>query len=111
RRRGQPGFSRVGWDEAMDLVAGRIRDSAPDRLAFYLTSRGMPNEAYYAAQKAVRAMGTNSIDNAARVCHSPSTSALKQAVGVGATTCSYRDWIGSDLVVFIGSNVANNQPV
>ncbi len=109
RRRGQPGFSRVGWDEALDLVAARITD--PQRAAFYLTSRGMPNESYYAAAKAVRAIGTNSIDNAARVCHSPSTFALKEGLGVAATTCSYSDWIGSDLIVFIGSNVANNQPV
>jgi molybdopterin-dependent oxidoreductase alpha subunit len=71
----------------------------------------MPNESYYAAGKAVRAMGTNSIDNAARVCHAPSTFALKEGLGVAATTCSYTDWIGSDLIVFIGSNVANNQPV
>ena len=71
----------------------------------------MSNESYYAAQKAARAIGTNSIDNAARVCHSPSTFAIKEALGVGATTCSYSDWIGTDLVVFIGSNVANNQPV
>ena len=56
-------------------------------------------------------MGTNSIDNAARVCHSPSTVGLKEALGVAATTCSYSDWIGTDLVVFIGSNLANNQPV
>src|SRR5439155_1032216 len=55
--------------------------------------------------------GTNSIDNAARVCHSPSTFALKQGLGVAATTCSYADLIGSDLVVFVGANVANNQPV
>ena len=111
RRAGERGFSRVRWDEALDLVAERIRSSSPERLGFYLTSRGQPNENYYAAQKAVRAIGTNSIDNAARVCHSPSTFGLKQALGVAATTCSYRDWIGSDLVVFIGSNVAANQPV
>ena len=30
---------------------------------------------------------------------------------MGATTCSYADWLKSDLIVFIGSNVANNQPV
>jgi molybdopterin-dependent oxidoreductase alpha subunit len=111
RRRGEPGFTRIGWDEALDDIAGRIRRSSPARLGVYLTSRGQPNENYYAAQKAVRAMGGSSIDNAARVCHSPSTFGLKDALGVGATTCSYRDWIGSDLVVFIGSNVANNQPV
>lgn len=111
RRAGSPGFTRISWDHALDLVAARIRASAPNRLGFYLTSRGMPNENYYVAQKAVRAMGTNSIDNAARVCHSPSTFGLKQALGVHATTCSYTDWIGSDLIVFVGSNVANNQPV
>ncbi len=111
RRPGDRGFSRIGWDEALDVIAQRIRATSHDRLAFYLTSRGMTNENYYAVQKCVRAMGTNSIDNAARVCHSPSTFGLKQSLGVPATTCSYSDWIGSDLVVFIGSNVANNQPV
>jgi molybdopterin-dependent oxidoreductase alpha subunit len=111
RRAGEPGFRQIGWDEALDLAAARIRSSDPERLGFYLTSRGMTNESYYGAQKAVRAMGTNSIDNAARVCHSPSTFGLKEALGVAATTCSYADWIGTDLVVFIGSNVANNQPV
>jgi molybdopterin-dependent oxidoreductase alpha subunit len=111
RRNGDSGFTRVSWDEALDLTAGRIRDAGPDRCGFFLTSRGMSNESYYAAQKAVRAIGTNSIDNAARVCHSPSTFALKDALGVGATTCSYTDWIGTDVIVFIGSNVANNQPV
>lgn len=111
RRRGDLGFTRISWDDALDRIAGRIRATDPQRNAFYLTSRGMPNESYYAAAKAVRAMGTNSIDNAARVCHAPSTFALKEGLGVAATTCSYSDWIGSDLVVFIGSNPANNQPV
>ncbi|MDQ3759281.1 MAG: molybdopterin-dependent oxidoreductase, partial [Actinomycetota bacterium] len=111
RRSGEAGFDRIGWDEALDLAAGRIREAGPERIGFYLTSRGMPNESYYAAQKAARAIGTNSIDNAARVCHSPSTFGLKEALGVAASTCSYSDWIGTDLLVFIGSNVANNQPV
>jgi molybdopterin-dependent oxidoreductase alpha subunit len=111
RRTGEPGFTRISWDEAMAMVADRVAASDPDRLGFYLTSRGMTNESYYVVQKAVRAIGTNSVDNAARVCHSPSTFGIKEALGVAATTCSYKDWIGTDLVVFIGSNVANNQPV
>ncbi|MBV8417707.1 MAG: molybdopterin-dependent oxidoreductase, partial [Verrucomicrobia bacterium] len=111
RRRGEPGFRRVPWEEALGLIATRIKASRPERLYFYLTSRGVPNETYYAAQKAARALGTNNVDNAARICHSPSTFALKAALGVAATTCSYSDLIGTDLVVFFGSNVANNQPV
>ncbi|GAA3526756.1 FdhF/YdeP family oxidoreductase [Nonomuraea rosea] len=108
RRAGEPGFRRISWDEALGLAAGELRES---RFGAYLTSRGMPNENYYAAQKAVRALGTNNIDNAARICHSPSTVALKETIGAAATTCSYTDWIGSDLIVFIGSNPSNNQPV
>jgi molybdopterin-dependent oxidoreductase alpha subunit len=111
RRRGEPGFQRASWDEILKVIAGKIKTSRPERLYFYLTSRGVPNETYYAAQKAVRALGTNNIDNAARICHSPSTFALKAAVGAAATTCSYSDLVGTDLVVFFGSNVANNQPI
>ena len=111
RRKGEDSFTRASWDEVLDLIAGRVEEAGADRTAGYLTSRGMTNESYYGVQKAMRALGTNNVDNAARVCHSPSTFGLKKAVGVGATTCSYTDWIGSDLVVFIGSNVANNQPV
>ena len=36
---------------------------------------------------------------------------MKHALGVGASTCSYRDWYGTDLVVFFGANPANDQPV
>lgn len=111
RQRGEKGFCRVSWDEALEVIATRVRASTPDHLSFYITSRGTVNETYYATQKAVRAMGCNNIDNAARICHSPSTAGLKAALGAGATTCSYKDWIGTDLLVFIGSNVANNQPV
>ena len=30
---------------------------------------------------------------------------------MAASTCSYRDWYGTDLVIFFGSNPANDQPV
>src|SRR6058998_3125938 len=69
RRRGDAGFSRISWDEALDLAATRIRATAPERIGFYLTARGLTNETYYAAQKVARFLGTNNIDNAARVCH------------------------------------------
>ena len=111
RRRGEPGFRRVSWDEALDLVADRIRAAGPDRFGMYLTARGLTNETYYVAQKLTRFLGSNNIDNAARVCHAPSTLVLKQTVGAAATTISFADVIGTDLVVIIGSNVANAQPV
>jgi len=111
RRRGDAGFTRISWDGALGLAAARIHASAPERIGFYLTARGLTNETYYAAQKVARYLGTNNIDNAARVCHAPSTGALRAAIGVAATTCSYRDVIESDLVVLFGADVANAQPV
>src|SRR5207249_11293923 len=69
------------------------------------------NEVYYMAQKVARFFGTNNVDNAARLCHSPSTGAMKHALGVAATTCSYKDWYGTELIVFFGANPANDQPV
>lgn len=111
RRRGEPGFRRLSWEQALGRIAGRIRQAGPRRLAFYLTARALTNEVYYVAQKVARFLGTNSIDNAARLCHSPSTAAMKRGLGVAATTCSYRDWWKADLIVFFGSNPANDQPV
>jgi molybdopterin-dependent oxidoreductase alpha subunit len=111
RRAGEKGFRVASWDEACDTAAAAIRGTSPDRFAAYLTSRGLMNEHYYAAQKAVRAMGSSHVDNSARLCHAASTVAMKKMLGHGASTCSYADWIGSDLIVFFGSNTPNNQPV
>ncbi len=111
RKRGDAGFTPVSWDEALDTSARRLAATDPRQVSFFLTSRGMTNETYYAAAKAARAFGTNNVDNSARLCHAPSTVALKAALGWGASTCSYADWIGSDLVVFFGANTPNNQPV
>jgi molybdopterin-dependent oxidoreductase alpha subunit len=108
RRRGERGFTRISWDEALDAAAARM---GGDRTAIFLTSRGVTNETYYVCGKAARAMGVASVDSAARVCHAPSTVALKETIGAAATTCSFVDVLESDLVVLIGANPATNQPV
>ena len=111
RRRGDRGFQRISWDEALEAVADGLRRAGGERTALFLTSRGITNEVYYAAGKAARALGIASVDSAARVCHAPSTVGLKQTIGAAASTCSLLDVIESDLIVLWGSNPANNQPV
>jgi molybdopterin-dependent oxidoreductase alpha subunit len=111
RRRGEPGFTRVSWDEALEKIGARVRAVDPDRIAAFMTSRGITNEVYFAVQKVMRFLGSPHVDNAARLCHAPSTAAMKRVLGVAASTCSYKDWYGSDVVVFFGSNPANDQPV
>ncbi len=111
RRAGERGFTRVSFDDVWRDVGPRWRAAPPERVGMYLTSRGITNEVYYVAQKVMRLLGSNNVDNSARLCHSPSTAGLKSTVGVAATTCSYTDWFDADLIVFLGSNPANDQPV
>src|SRR5690625_3757552 len=111
REKGEDRFRGISWDDALDRIAGKIKQIHPKQLAFYLTSRGITNESYYVAGKVARFLGTNNIDNASRICHSPSKTALGRSIGVGASTCNYKDWIGTDVLLFWGSVAANNQPV
>jgi len=111
RRKGERGFLPASWDEVLDRIAAELRTADPARVAVYMTSRGITNESYYAAQKAARFLGVPHIDNSARLCHAASTSAMRATLGYGASTCSYSDWLNADLIVLFGSNTANNQPV
>jgi anaerobic selenocysteine-containing dehydrogenase len=50
RRRGERGFTRISWDEAVGIIAARMSETDPHRIAFYMTSRGLTNETYYVAE-------------------------------------------------------------
>ncbi|PRO67250.1 FdhF/YdeP family oxidoreductase [Alkalicoccus urumqiensis] len=111
RRPGERKFSRLSWDEAMDQIAGKMKELDPQQYAFYMTSRGITNESYYVGGKVARFLETNNVDNASRICHSPSKTAMKRSIGVGASTANYQDWIGTDVLLFWGSVASNSSPV
>jgi molybdopterin-dependent oxidoreductase alpha subunit len=111
RRKGERGFLRVSWEEALDLACKSIRKTPPHELAFFATSRGLTNEVYYIFQKLARVLGTNNVDLCSRLRDAASVSGLKTTLGYGAPTCSLADFIGTDLLVIFGSDLANNQPV
>ena len=111
RERGAPGFRRVSWDEAVGRVADRLKRAPPDRQGYLVTSRGLTNEAYYTIQKLARVMGGNNVDLCSRLCHAASVAGLKSTLGYGAPTCSLKDLIGTELLILMGTDLANNQPV
>lgn len=110
-RPGDPGFRRISWDEAIDIAAAGFKSTTPERMGFFGTSRGLGNEAYYVFQKLGRLLGSNNVDLAARLCHAPTVDALASTLGVSAPTCSLSDFIGTDLLLLFGTDLANNQPV
>ncbi|MBI5679201.1 MAG: molybdopterin-dependent oxidoreductase, partial [Planctomycetes bacterium] len=74
-------------------------------------SRGT-NEENYLSQKFARAvMGTNNMDNCARVCHAPSVTGLRAALGSGAATNSLADIEGAEVLIVSGSNTTEAHPV
>ena len=60
-------FVPVSWDEALDLVAARLKDHRPEETAVFSSAR-CTNEDNYVVQKLTRAViGTNSLDHCARL--------------------------------------------
>jgi molybdopterin-dependent oxidoreductase alpha subunit len=111
RRKGERGFSRISWEEALDVVCQSIHNIAPHEMGFFATSRALTNEVYYVFQKLARVLGTNNVDLCSRLCHAASVSGLKLTLGIGAPTCSLTDFIGTDLLVIFGSDLASHQPL
>ena len=65
RRNGE--FAEATWDEALDLVAGKLSRYQPDEVAV-ISSAKCTNEDNYVIQKFARAvLGTNNIDHCARL--------------------------------------------
>jgi len=61
----------AAWDEALDLIADKLskikNESGPDSIGFFSSSR-CSNEENYLTQKLARAViGTNNVDNCARL--------------------------------------------
>ncbi len=110
-RRGDKGFRRISWDEAITKAATWIRGTPPARQGYFVTSRGLTNETYYVTQKLARLAGTNNVDLCSRLCHAPTVTGLKETIGYAAPTVSLSDFIGTDLLVLFGTDLANNQPV
>ena len=111
RRKGERGFLRVTWQEALDVVCKALRDPPPHELGFLAGARALTNEAYYAFQKLARALGTNNVDLCSPANHGAGLSALKTTLGHGAPTCSLADFIGTDLLIIFGSDLTDRQPV
>jgi len=109
-------FQAVSWDEAIAFVAGKLgeikKKYGPDAIMVTGSSRGTGNEANYVAQKFARAaIGTNNVDNCARVCHAPSMVGMMATLGSGAMTNSVGELENTDCVLCFGYNGADSHPI
>ncbi len=110
-----PAFREATWDEALNLVAGRLKDIKETYGAGALAGFGSAkcsNEEAYLFQKLVRAgFGTNNVDHCTRLCHASSVAALLETIGSGAVTNVFGDVHNADVALVAGSNTTANHPV
>ncbi len=114
-RDGDGELRRASWEEAIALIVSeltRIRDAdGPDAIAGLASSRAT-NEDCYVMQRMMRAaIGTHNIDNCSRVCHSPTSWALRKSFGLSGATGSFDDIEAADAAILIGANPTEAHPV
>src|SRR5579862_1307485 len=108
-------FRPASWEEAINRIVDeltRIKAAhGPDAIAGLASSRAT-NEDCYAMARLMRAtIGTNNIDNCSRVCHSPTSYALRKSLGLSGATGSFSDIDASDAAIIIGANPTEGHPV
>lgn len=105
----------VSWEKALKWLAESLTavcaESGPDAVGAMTSSRST-NEANYLLQKLFRTqLGSNNVDNCARVCHSSTALALRTVTGTGAASASYRDIEAAQCIVVAGANPTEAHPV
>jgi formate dehydrogenase major subunit len=103
-------YQPISWEAAFDLMADTLRGlDSPDQAAFYTSGR-TSNEAAFAYQLFVRALGTNNLPDCSNMCHESSGAALGQTIGVGKGSVTLDDIHQADLIIVVGQNPGTNHP-
>ncbi|MEO8046297.1 MAG: formate dehydrogenase subunit alpha [Nitrospirota bacterium] len=108
-------WEEISWESALDRVAQeftRIKEAhGPDALATISSSRGTNEENYLFAKFMRCVIGTNHIDNCARVCHSATVTGMMDTLGASAATNSIQDLDLTQLIMVVGANPTESHPV
>ena len=101
-------FVEVPWEEALGLVATKLKEMK-DRYGAQsiggISSSRATNEENFLFQKWMRAcIGTNHIDNGARLSSGSSLFGMMASTGCGAMTHTMDEVVKSDLILIIGAD-------
>jgi molybdopterin-dependent oxidoreductase alpha subunit len=104
-------YAPIAWDDALKLVAGKLRGlDDPNRAVFYTSGRAS-NEAAFVYQLLARRLGTNNLPDCSNMCHESSGAALTETIGIGKGQVTIEDIADhADLIVIVGQNPGTNHP-
>jgi formate dehydrogenase major subunit len=113
--RATPSWQPISWDEALGHIADRfmkIREQhGAEAVAVISSSRGTNEENYLIAKFVRCVLGTNNIDNCARVCHSATVTGMLEVLGASAATNSMDSIDQAKLLMVVGANPTEAHPV
>ncbi len=102
-------FVEVSWEEALGLVVTKlqeIKEKYGSQSIGGISSSRATNEENFLFQKWMRAcIGTNHIDNGARLSSGSSLHGMMASIGLGAMTHSMEDVAKVDLILLVGADV------
>jgi len=104
-------FREASWEEALNLVAERLKGIPPEAFGA-IASGKTTNEESYLLQKFARViMGTNNIEYCARFCHSATVAGLLPTLGSGVMQTSQVDIEQADCILIAGVNIKETFPM
>ncbi|RMD99233.1 MAG: twin-arginine translocation signal domain-containing protein, partial [Calditrichaeota bacterium] len=107
-------LQQASWDEAMDLVASKFRETidkyGPDAVAFYGSGQAETEETYIANKLFKGHIGTNNLEGNPRLCMASAVGGYLTSFGSDEPVGSYDDLDTAELFLIIGSNTAECHP-
>jgi len=108
-------FVESTWEEAIGHVAAVLTGikaaPGPDAIGAIMGGRNTVEEAYLLQKFMRAAVGTNNVDNTARLGHINALSALSDAFGIGGMTNQISDIAQAKAVLLIGNDAASENPI
>lgn len=108
-------FRNVDWDTALDYVAEIFRNliamHGPESVAFYGSGQ-LDTETVYVISKLFKGcLGTNNTDSNSRLCMAAAVAGYRSSLGSDGPPTCYEDIEHADVIVIMGSNMAEAHPV
>lgn len=99
-------FKISSWDETLDVIANKIKETPKEKIGFYLSGQ-LLTEDYYIANKLGKGfIGTNNVDTNSRTCMSSAVVAYKKSLGADFVPVRMDDIFKANLLILAGANTA-----
>ena len=104
-------FREISWEEAICVLADKIKSLPPEALYFYLSGQLLTEESYLFTKLIKGYLGTNNVDANSRLCMASAVVAHKMAFGSDGAIGNYADIDDADVILISGSNPAWAHPI